>query len=145
MDSSTGHLRKCVDLAKKLGIPAQDVQKFEDCERVTDMLQEEHIDAIRDAELQRVVRLMKREHKGIRAQHSEPFVKKAESLYGLLPSYDAVIDYHMLEQELESVDDATIDRVDDPGLKKLLLSVKHVHDKGHGKRKTKIYSAIVGP
>lgn len=138
-------LKKSIDLARKLRISPKDVQKFEDCERVTDMLQEEHIDAIKDQGLQRTVRLMKREHGGIRAQHSEPFVKKAESLFRLLPRYDAVIDYHMLEQELEGVDDAEIDRLTDPGLKKLLLSVKHVHDKNHGKRKAKIFKEIVDP
>jgi hypothetical protein len=88
---------------------------------------------------------MKKEHGGIRAQHSEPFVKKTESLFQQLPRYDAVIDYHMLEQELETVDDTTIERVEDPRLRKLLLSVKHAHEKGHGKRKAEIYRSIVNP
>jgi len=134
-----------VRLAKKLGISADDVEKFEDCERVTDMLQDEYIEAIGDEELRRAVRLMKKEHAPIRAQHPEPFARKAESLYGLLPSYDAVIWYHRLEQGLEGVDGAALEQVRDPGMRSLLLAVKHVHDRGHGKRKAQIYRSIVDP
>jgi hypothetical protein len=136
-------LKKCLDLVNKLGISANDVQKFEDCERVTDMLQEEYIGAIKNAELRRVVQTMKKAHEGIRVQHSEPFVKKTESLYRLLPKYSAVLDYHVLEQTLETIDDSSLEQIKDPKLRKLLMTVKHVHGKGHGKRKAEIFRTIV--
>lgn len=138
-------LNRCVDLARRLGITARDVERFEDCERVADMLQDEHIDAIRDEGLRRVVRQMRGEHSPIRASQSSSFARKAEALFALLPRPDAVIDYHSLEQELEAVGDGEIGSVEDRGMRELLHSIKHVHGAGHGRRKAEIFREIVDP
>jgi hypothetical protein len=93
--------------------------------------------------LRRVERLMKREHMTIRARRSEPFVKKARSLYSQFQRHEAAIEYRKLV--LEMVNDAEIDVIADPSSRGLLLSVKHVHEKDHGKGHAEIFKGVVYP
>jgi len=135
-------IEKCKKMVEKIGISTGQVQTYEDCERISDILCDDIVKLIDDVELRDTIIKMRKLHVGIRAEHAAPFIRKAKELYSKLPDRKSVLTYHELEQLLEKVDDAAIAR-EEPGMKDLLSAIKHVHDKGHAARKAEIFREIM--
>jgi len=136
-------LERCEAMAREIGITKDQVQEYEDCERISDILGDDIVRLIDDVELRTTIIKMRRLHRKIRAQHSAPFISKAKDLYGKLPAMEHVLAYHCLEQLLEKIDDSSIEAITDPEMRALMSSIKHVHDKGYAERKAQIFHEIM--
>lgn len=136
-------IRKCTKMVKKIGVSTEQVQVYEDCERISDMLCDDIVKVIDDAELRNTIKRMRRLHAKIRVQYAAPFIGKAKDLFKKLPNDKSVLTYHEIEQLLEKVDDEEIIKIEEPGMRALLDAIKHAHDKGHAERKAEIFEEIM--
>jgi len=141
-DKDQESIKKCKKMVARIGIRTEQVQAYEDCERISDIICDDIVELIDDADLQDTIKKMRRLHAEIRAEHAAPFIKKAKELYGRLPDSKSVLTYHQVEQLLEKVDDAAI-AGEEPEMRDLLGAIKHVHDKGHAARKAEIFGEIM--
>lgn len=137
-------IERCLEVAKEIGITVDLVQAYEDCERISDLMCDEGLSAVEDPDLRKIIREMRALHSKVRAEHFRSYARKAEELFGRIPSRASVLKYHEIEGLLSGVSDEEIERSSDGTMRDILLRIKHVHDKGHTERKVQIFGEVLG-
>jgi hypothetical protein len=118
----------------EIGLTPQNIMEFEDCEIISDLMEEEAVSSVKDEELRRVLGEMRRLHEGIRRRNYPEYQRAAEEIFSRIGRIDRVFKYHEAEQLAKSLGEEEVARVKDARLRDTYLALRHVHDGIAGKK-----------
>ncbi|MFQ5711660.1 MAG: hypothetical protein ACE5GD_07770 [Candidatus Geothermarchaeales archaeon] len=129
MELSQGVLvDRAVKLIRAIGLAEGDVDRFENCEMISDMVTEDMLELVDDRGLVETIKRMRDLHAHIRRANYEVYIEMAKKLFAEIGDRDNVLKYHELEQICQRIRDETLESIDDENLRKTLISVKRIHD-----------------
>lgn len=115
-------------IVSELKLTPEDVDKYEECEIICDLIDREALREIEDEELRRILARMRALHAEVRKANYPAYAEAAKSLFDKLPNKNCVLKYHALEGLSREISDEEIRRIKDESLRYTLAKVKHVHD-----------------
>jgi hypothetical protein len=124
-------LNRAVAIIKELGVTAQNVQSFEDGERICALIASK-LAAGEDDELRQIADWVMALHKRNYAKKSEAYAAAACDVFARFPAKgppkDIITTWHQLEQFCRELNDEDISSIEDGAIRDAIRAVKHVHD-----------------
>ncbi len=121
-------VEKAVRIIREIELAPEDVEKYENCEIISDLLNNEMLGLIEDLDLRKVIRQMRNLHREIRKENYRGYVHTTKELFGKILRADYVLRYHQLEQLSNKLNDSEIKKIRDKKIREVLQKVKHVHE-----------------
>jgi hypothetical protein len=121
-------LRKATEIINELKLTPKDIDEYEDCEIISDLMDDDMISHVEDGEFRRVLQEMKRKHLEIRRMNYAAYIDMAKELFMKIPNMKYILRYHELEKLSKKFNDKGIEQIKDTDVKEILLKIVHVHD-----------------
>lgn len=124
-------LNRAVAVVKELGVTAENVQSFEDGERICGLIASK-LAAGEDEEVRQIAESVRELHKRNYANRSQSYVAAARDVFAKFPAKgaprDIITAWHQLEQLCRELSEEDISSVEDAAVRDAFLAVRHVHD-----------------
>lgn len=124
-------LDRAVAIVKEMGVTAENVQRFEDGERICGLIASK-LAGGEDDEVRQIADWVMALHKRTYAKKSEAYAAAARDVFAQFPAKgppkDIITTWHQLEQLCRELNDEDISRVGDGAIRDAVRAVKHVHD-----------------
>jgi len=128
-------------IINEIGLTPQNIMEFEDCEIISDLMEEDAVSSVKDEELRRILREMRRLHEGLRKINYTEYHRAAEEIFSRIEKRDWVFKYHEVEQLAKSLSEEEMARVKDARFRDTFLALRHVHD-GIALKKARVISRM---
>ncbi len=124
-------LERVVAIVKELEVTAENVQSFEDGERICGLIASK-LAAGEDEEVRQIADWVMALHKRNYAERSHAYAAAAHDVFAKFPAKgaprDIVTTWHQLEQLCRELTEEDISSVEDTAIRKGIQAVRHVHD-----------------
>jgi len=124
-------LNRAVTIVKELGVTAENVQSFEDGERICGLIASK-LAGGEDDEVRQIAEWVRDLHKRNYANRSRAYAAAAREVFAKFPAKGAARDiittWHQLEQLCRELSEEAISSVEDAAVRDAFLAVRHVHD-----------------
>lgn len=124
-------LKRAVAIIKNMGITEENVQLFEDGERICYLIGSKIVSS-EDAEVRQIAEWVAGLHQRVHADRSQAYAKAARDVFANFPvkapPREVITTWHQLEQLCRELDDNLVSAVDDPATRNTIRAVQHVHD-----------------
>lgn len=124
-------LNRAVAIVKEMGVTAENVQRFEDGERICGLVASK-LAAGDDEEIRQIAEWVMGLHKRNYAKKSEAYAAAARDVFVRLPAKgppkEIITTWHQLEQLCRELNEEDISSVGDGAVRDAIRAVKHVHD-----------------
>ncbi|MBI2998857.1 MAG: hypothetical protein HYY46_10495 [Deltaproteobacteria bacterium] len=124
-------LDRAVAIIEKMGVSAENVQRFEDGERICGLVASKLADG-EDEEVRQVAEWVRGLHKRNYAERSEAYVAAARDVFARFPAKgsprDVITTWHQLEQLCRELSEEDISSIEDSATRDAIRAVTHVHD-----------------
>lgn len=121
-------LQKATKIINEVKLTPQDVEAYERCEIISDLMDDEMLKQVDDEELREILQEMRRMHVEVRRMNYAAYIHMAKELFEKIPNKSYVLKYHELEQLSKEIGEQEIKRIKDVNARETLKKVKHVHD-----------------
>jgi hypothetical protein len=118
-------LKKIID---EIGLTPQNIMEFENCEIISDLMEEGAVSSVKDEELRRILSEMRRLHEGVRRSNYAEYHRAAEEIFSRIRKRDWVFRYHEAEQLAKTLGEKGMAGVKNERLRDTCLALRHVHD-----------------
>lgn len=124
-------LKRAVAIIKEMEITAENVQLFEDGERICYLIASKVLPS-EDEEIHQIAQWVAGLHQRNYADRSRAYAKAARDVFANFPAkappQEVITTWHQLEQLCHKLDDDLISAVEEPAVRDAIRSVQHVHD-----------------
>ena len=120
--------RKATKIINELKLTPKSVEEYEDCEIISDLMDDEMMKHIEDEEFRRVLWEIRRLHVEVRRMNYAAYIDMAKELLGKIPDMRYVLRYHELERLSKKINEDEIGQVRDANIRDTLVKVVHIHD-----------------
>ena len=124
-------LNRAIAIVRELGVTAENVQSFEDGERICGLIASK-LAAGEDEEVRQIADWVMALHKRNYAERSHAYVAAARDVIAKFPAKgaprDVITTWHQLEQLCRELTDEDISSVEDAATRNGIQAVRHVHD-----------------
>lgn len=124
-------LQRAVAIIKQMGVKAENVQRFEDGERICSLIASK-LPGEQYEELRQTAEWVSELHQRLRADRSEAYAKAARDVFANLPAGGApretITTWHQLEQVCRGLGEEALSHIEDPGVRDAIRAVQHVHE-----------------
>jgi hypothetical protein len=121
-------IRKATKIINELKLTPKSVEEYEDCEIISDLMDDEMMKHIEDEEFRRVLWEIRRLHVEVRRMNYAAYIDMAKELLGKIPDMRYVLRYHELERLSKKINEDEIGQVRDANIRDTLVKVVHIHD-----------------
>jgi hypothetical protein len=121
-------IRKATKIINELKLTPKSVEEYEDCEIISDLMDDEMMKHIEDEEFRRVLWEIRRLHVEVRRMNYAAYIDMAKELLGKIPDMRYVLRYHELERLSKKINENEIGQVRDANVRDTLVKVVHIHD-----------------
>jgi hypothetical protein len=121
-------IKKATKIINEVRLTPQDVEAYERCEIISDLMDEDMLKQVDDEELRKILLKMRRMHMKVRRMNYAAYIHTARELFEKIPNKNYVLKYHELEQLSKEISEQDIKCIKDANIRKTLKKVKHVHD-----------------
>lgn len=122
---------RAVAIIEEMGVSAENVQRFEDGERICGLIASK-LATGDDEETRQIAEWVMGLHKRNYAKKSEAYAAAARDVFAKFPAKgppkDIITTWHQLEQLCRELNEEDISFVEDGAIKDAIRAVKHVHD-----------------
>ncbi len=123
-------LKQATAIIKEMGVTADNVQRFEDGERICDLIASKVV-GDQYEELRQIAEWVSSLHQPLRAERSQAYAKAAREVFANLPTkatpQEVVTRWHQLEQLCRELGDELISSVEQAAIREAIRAVQHVH------------------
>lgn len=130
-------LGRAEEIVEKLNLAENNVELFEDCERIAYEVVA-HSSPSCDGEVLDVCRWVHSLHEPIYKERFPKYLDAAKDVFSRLPvkrdTKEAITMYHQLEQLLKKIGDTELESIMDENVREALRAVRNVHDNNGGKK-----------
>jgi hypothetical protein len=91
-------------------------------------MDEDAVSSMKDEELKRILREMRRLHEGVRKRNYTEYHRAAKGIFSRIGRRDWVFKYHEAEQLAKKLDEDKMAEVKDPRLRNTCQALRHIHD-----------------
>ena len=141
MSAPSDQLERLKKIINEIGLTPQNIMEFEDCEIISDLMDEDAVSSVKDEELRRILGEMRRLHEWVRKINHAEYHRAAEEIFSRIGKRGWVFKYHKAEQLAESLGEEEMGGVKDAGLRDAFLALRHVHD-GIALKKARVISRM---
>jgi hypothetical protein len=134
-------IERAVKISKEIGLSVDNVDLYEDCEIIADLIDDEAVKTIEDERFRALIAEMRRLHSEMRRMNYAAYVSAARDIFSRIPKPENVLKYHELEGICSRLSDEEIKAVGDAATRDALEKVKHAHD-GIAAKKAKTMTRI---
>lgn len=124
-------LQRAVAIITQMGITAENVQRFEDGERICSLIASK-LPGEQYEEIRRTAEWVSGLHQRLRADRSEAFARAAQEVFANLPAggvpRETITTWHQLEQLCHALGEEALSRIEEASVRDALLAVQHVHE-----------------
>ena len=124
-------LDRAVAIIEEMGVSAENVQRFEDGERICGLIASK-LAAGDDEEVRQIAEWVMELHKRNYAKKSETYAVAARDVFAKLPAKgppkDIITTWHQLEQLCRELNEEDISSIEDGAIRDAIRAVTHVHD-----------------
>lgn len=128
MSSQRDRLDRLRTIVDEIGLTPENIMEFEECEIVSDLMEEGAVLSLEDEELRGTILEMRRLHEGIRKSNHAEYQRLAEELFSKLGRREWALKYHEAEGLARSLSEGEVARLGDEGLRRAYAALRHVHD-----------------
>ncbi|MBM5804563.1 MAG: hypothetical protein FJZ49_00590 [Candidatus Verstraetearchaeota archaeon] len=121
-------IRRAAEIITEVKLTPQDVEAYERCEIISDLMDDEMLRQVDDEELRKILQEMRRLHVEVRRMNYAAYIDVAKELFGKIPDKRYVLKYHELEGLCKKIGEQEIRRIKDANVRGTLVKVKHIHD-----------------
>ncbi|MDD1766816.1 MAG: hypothetical protein LUQ00_02740 [Candidatus Methanomethyliaceae archaeon] len=121
-------IRKATKIINELKLTPKGADEYEDCEIISDLMDDEMMKHIEDEEFRRVLWEIRRLHVEVRRMNYAAYIDMAKELLGKIPDMKYVLRYHELERLSKKINEKEIKLIRDPNVRDTLFKVVHIHD-----------------
>lgn len=131
-------LKRAREIITKLNLTHNNVELFEDCERIAHEVVAFSYPSIEDNEIISISKWIHNLHEPIFKKRFQNYLDAAKDVFGKLPininTKEAITMYHQLEQLVKEIDDEDLKSLMDTNFKETLIAVKNIHNNNLIKR-----------
>lgn len=124
-------LSRVIAIINELGVTADNVQRFEDGERICGLIASK-LAGGEDDEVRQIAEWVRELHKRNYADKSQAYAVAARDVFAKFPAkgapQDIITTWHQLEQLCRELSEEDISSVEDAAVRDAFLAVRHVHD-----------------
>ncbi|MBI2911212.1 MAG: hypothetical protein HYY05_03655, partial [Chloroflexi bacterium] len=125
-------LQRAIAIVRQMGITPDNVQRFEDGERICSLIASKLAGQLYD-EIRRTAEWVSELHEGRRADRSEAYMRAARDVFANLPAggdapRETITTWHQLEQLCHGLGEEALSRIEEPAISDALRAVQHVHE-----------------
>lgn len=131
-------------IIKEIKLTPENIDAYENCEIITDMMDEDVLNEINDQDFRKLLQDMRRLHSEVRRMNYPVYINMARELFEKIPDENYILRYHEVEQLSKRIKEQEIMQIKDVKLRETLERLKHIHDdiaikKANIIRKMKLY------
>lgn len=134
-------LKRAVGIVEELGLTPQNMDLFEDCESVCDLVTPRASLAFTAPEIWETAHWVRLLHAGLFGAENQPYAEAARDIFAQLPSKgnakEVISTYHQLEQLHRHISEESLASLADARIKDTILALRHIHD-NPGERRARI-------
>lgn len=143
-ESEKQFMKSAVKIINELKLTLEEIEKYEDCEIISDLLDDENVKSIDDETLRKILIKMRDLHSEVRRNNYAAYTNMAKSLFEEIPNKTYILKYHTLEGLSNKISDNEIKQIKEKNIQNIIVKVKHIHDniaekKANVIRQIKIY------
>ena len=127
-------------IAKKIELRPDNIDSYENCEVMADLMDEPLVKEIQDEGLRKLIVEMRKLHREVRRANYPVYIETAKEIFDRISNRSYVIDYHRAEQLVKEIPEAAIQQIAEPTLRETLLRLKHIHNNIAEKKATVLRS-----
>ena len=125
-------LERAVAIVTEMGITADNVQRFEDGERICALIASK-LPGEQHEEIRQTAEWVSELHQGRRADRIEAYARAARDVFASLPAggdapRETITTWHQLEQLCHGLGEEVISRIEKPAVRDAIRAVQHVHE-----------------
>lgn len=126
-------VKRAKAIIKEMGVTADNAQRFEDAELICEMIGAKLIDS-EDENLRGTVQWVMALHQEVvpTVERSRAYAGAARELFANIPANgsarDVINTWHQLEQLTSALGDDGISTIEEPAIREVLRTVRHIHD-----------------
>lgn len=121
-------INKASKIVKRVKLTPKNMDSFEECEIIADLMDDEMVMQIDDEDLRGLIQKMRRMHLEVRRINYAAYIDTAREIFGRIADRSSVLQYHQAEQLVERISDEDINKIKDPELRETLFCLRHIHD-----------------
>lgn len=131
-------------IIKEIKLTPENIDAYENCEIITDMMDEDVLNEINDQDFRKLLQDTRRLHSEVRRMNYPVYINMARELFEKIPDENYILRYHEVEQLSKRIKEQEIMQIKDVKLRETLERLKHIHDdiaikKANIIRKMKLY------
>jgi len=127
--SETGNPLEIAErIIKEIKLTPENVDAYEDCEVIADLMNEDVLNEINDQDFRKLLQDMRRLHSEVRRMNYPVYVNIARELFEKIPDKNYILRYHEVEQLSRRIREQEIMQIKDAKLRETLERLKHIHD-----------------
>ena len=115
-------------IINEIKLTPENIDAYEDCEIITDLMDNDVLDEIDDQDFRRLLEDMRRLHSEVRRINYTVYINMARELFGKIPDKNCILRYHEVEQLSKRITEQEIMQIKDVRLRETLKRLKHIHD-----------------
>jgi len=121
-------VKAAAKIINELRLTPEEIEKYEECEIISDLMDEETLKSIDDEVLRKIILQMRTLHLEVRRMNYAAYIEMAKSLFGKIPNRNYVLKYHELEELSKKLNGDEIKKIREENVRDTLLNIKHVHN-----------------
>lgn len=121
-------INKASDIVKGIKLTPKNVDSYEECEIMADLMDDDMLKQIDDEDLRGLIQKMRRMHLEVRRFNYTTYLDTAREIFGRIADRSSILQYHQAEQLVKRISEEDICKIKDPELRETLLRLRHVHD-----------------
>jgi len=122
------HVEKAMKIISELRLTPKNINQYEECEIISDLLDGELLRYMTDEELRKIIQKMRDLHVEVRRMNYAAYIDMAKELFRKIPNRHYVLEYHELEQLSKKISDSEVKKIKEKNIREILDKVKHIHD-----------------
>ena len=127
-ESSENNLNLIENIILEIGLTTDNVLKYEECEIIVDLMDDDIINEVEDEAFRNILRQMRVLHLEVRKMNINEYMRTAKEIFQRIPNTEYVLKYHEAEQISKMFTDEDVAQIGSEHLRETIQSLRHVHD-----------------
>jgi len=128
MPETENPLETAKRIIEEIKLTPENIDAYEDCEIITDLIDEDILNQINDQDFRKLLHNMRRLHSEVRRMNYPAYISMARELFRKIPDKNHILRYHEVEQLSKRIREQEIMQIKDVKLRETLERLKHIHD-----------------